>query len=505
MQLEASAASEPVTGSGGARRHITSQIFSFPVALAVLFAVLTLLTVRSRFNDPDLWWHLKTGQLIWNTHSIPRADPFSFTAYGHPWIAQEWLSEVTIYGFYQAGGYSGLMLWLWLLPSLVVIGSYILCCFYSGNVKVAFLGGLLTWLFSTVGLAIRPHVIGYLFLVCELLILHFARSGKARWLLALPPLFALWINCHSSFFLGLVVLGVVLFCSFFEFRLGLLVCQRWDKRNRRLLAIASGLSIAALFLNPIGPKLLVYPLDVMLNQPLNLQSVSEWQQLPFDDVRWLALLGLAGLTLLVPLLRGINLRFEELILLALAFNLAVQHERMFAIFGIVVAPILCRLLATAWEGYEPEHDRPWPNALLVGLSAVVAFVAFPNSRNLDQQVEDGNPVKALDFIRHARLSGPMLNEYIYGGYLIWAAPERKVFIDGRADIYEPAGILAEYGKWMKLDADPNAILDKYHIGYCLLLRTDHMARVLPLLPGWRSVYSDKQSVVFARSAVAVLN
>ena len=30
----------------------------------------------------------------------------------------------------------------------------------------------------------------------------------------------------------------------------------------------------------------------------------------------------------------------------------------------------------------------------------------------------------------------MLNEYVYGGYLIWAAPENPVFVDGRADIFE---------------------------------------------------------------------
>ncbi len=465
----------------------------------VLLTVLTVLTVRSRFNDPDLWWHLKTGELIWNTHSIPRDDPFSFTANGSPWIAQEWLSEVTIYGAWKFGGYSGLMLWLCALPSLVVVGAYTLCSVYSSNAKVAFLGGLVTWLFSTVGLAIRPHILGYLFLVFELLILQFGRSRDTRWFLALPPLFAIWINCHSSFFLGLVVLATVLLCSSFDFRLGLLICRRQEKHKRIMLAVGFALSLAALFINPIGTRLLVYPLDVMLNQPLNLQSVSEWQQPNFATGRSLALLGVAGLILLVPLLRRVELRLQELVLLVLALSLAIRHERMLFVFGILVAPILCRLLATAWDQYQPERDRIWLNAVLIGVSVAAVLLAFPSSRNLERQVQDGNPVKALEFIKRSGLSGPMLNEYIYGGYLIWAAPEHKVFIDGRADVYEPAGLLAEYGKWNMLEADPKTVLDKYHIAFCLLARENRMTRVLPLLPGWKSVYSDEQSVVLARS------
>src|SRR4051812_22887859 len=92
-------------------------IFSFPAVMGALLVVLMAFTVRSRFSDPDLWWHLKTGEIIWNTHSIPRVDLFSFTANGHPWVAQEWLSEVTIYGAWKFGGNAGLMVWFCALSS----------------------------------------------------------------------------------------------------------------------------------------------------------------------------------------------------------------------------------------------------------------------------------------------------------------------------------------------------------------------------------------------------
>ncbi|HJY05956.1 MAG TPA: hypothetical protein VJ323_06540, partial [Bryobacteraceae bacterium] len=62
---------------------LTRKIFSFPVMLAGMLVVLAVLTVRSRFNDPDMWWHLKTGEIIWNTHRIPTVDLFSYTTNHH--------------------------------------------------------------------------------------------------------------------------------------------------------------------------------------------------------------------------------------------------------------------------------------------------------------------------------------------------------------------------------------------------------------------------------------
>src|SRR5260370_476021 len=157
-------------------RSIWHGAVSFPLVLALALAVLAVLTVRDRFNDPDLWWHLKTGEIIWNTHSIPQTDLFSFTTNQHAWTAHEWFSEVTIYGAWRLWGYQGLMLWLCVFGSLLLIGQYALCSLYSGNAKVALVGGLVVWFFGSGGLALRPQVLGYLLLTCELVIVHLGRK-----------------------------------------------------------------------------------------------------------------------------------------------------------------------------------------------------------------------------------------------------------------------------------------------------------------------------------------
>jgi hypothetical protein len=343
-------------------------------------------------------------------------------------------------------------------------------------------------------------MIGYLLLIVELLLIHLGRVRNPLWFFGLPPLFAIWVNCHGSFFLGFVLAGVILFSSCFNFRIGSLVSTGWELRRRRLLALAWMLSLAALFINPVGIEQVLYPLNTMLHQPIGLSQVAEWQPLQLGDARGVAMLGTLGGIFLLLIVSRLELLFDELLLLALGTWLAASHQRMLFVFGILAAPILSRLLAPSWGVYKAERDRPLANAVLLAASLLVIMWAFPNRRNLTRQVDEGSPVKAVEFIKSQHLSGRMLNDYVYGGYLIWAAPEHPVFVDGRADVFEWTGVLGEFARWATLKSDPNALLEKYGIGFCLLTRQSAMARVLPLLHGWKTVYSDNSSVIFTRAS-----
>ena len=500
MSLALLASADPAKPafSSGLSRAVRT-IFSFPVALSGLLSALAVLTVRARFNDPDMWWHLKTGQFIWITHAIPQVDLFSFTAARHAWIPHEWLFQAAMYGAYKAGGFSGLMFLFCCMAAAVLIAGYALCSMYAQNPKVAFLGALTIFVFATTGFSIRPQLLGYLLLILELILIHLGRSRNPRWFFVLPPLFALWVNCHGSFFLGLVVGSVLLFSSLFRFESGLLIAEPWNPRSRRMLLLALALSVVALLLNPAGIKQILYPLDTLFHQPINLGSIEEWQPLQLNSQRGICLLAVLTAIFLLMALRKTVLYFDELILLALGVWLAGSHVRLLFVFGILSAPILTRMLATSWENYQASSDRPFPNAMLLALAALIMVWAFPSARNLANQIEEQSPVKALAFIRAQHLSGPMLNEYQYGGYLIWATPEHPVFIDGRADLYEWAGVLEQFSNWATLHDDPNLLLDKYSVQFCLLSAQSPMARVLPLLHGWKSVYSDQNAIVFQRT------
>ena len=491
-------AAEPKVSHGPISR--LRQAASFPVLLSTLLSLLAVFTVRWRFDDPDMWWHLKVGEIVWTTRTIPTTDLFSYTTNHHAWVPHEWLSQAIIYCAYRLGGYIGLMLWLCLLTAALLLAGHILCSLYSGNAKIGFLGAMTIWFFSTAGLAIRPQIIGYLLLILELLIVQLGRVRDPRWFFCLPPLFAVWINCHGSFFLGLVVGAVFLASSFFQFQIGSLVALRWSGRKQEILALSLLLSLGALFLNPGGFNQILYPLNTIMRQPVGLSHVSEWMPLSMSSARGIGLLAVFAGVLLLVILQKSELYLDELVLLSLGAWLAVSHQRMVFVFGILAAPILSRLLSTSWEEYEQVHDRPLLNAALMALAVLAMYWAFPSRTYLVRQVEEGSPVKAVDFINAQHLSGNMLNEYVYGGYLIWAAPEHPVFVDGRADVFEWTGVLSEFGRWATLQSDPKILLDKYKISFCLLSRTSPMARVFPLLPGWSRIYSDENSIIFARTA-----
>jgi hypothetical protein len=349
-------------------------------------------------------------------------------------------------------------------------------------------------------MSIRPQMIGYFLLAVELLVLYLGWSRSPRWLLCLPPLFAVWVNCHGSFILGLIVLGVILACSFFGFRKGSLVSVRWDSGRRRMLMLALALSGGAVFLNPVGWRQVWYPLDTMLHQPVNLSFVQEWQPLPLQDARGIGLLCVLALICLVLLFRRTQVLYlHELVLLGMGTWMALNHRRLVFVFGILAAPVVARLCSDFWDRYDAEKDRPLPNVIFIGLVAVALVLGFPNRQALAKEVNDGSPVQAVKYIKSHQLTGNMLNEYGYGGYLIWALPEHPVFIDGRADLYEWAGVLKQYQQWSLLQTDPNQLLDKYHISFCLLEKDSPMSYVFPLMPNWKKVYSDQQSVIFVRA------
>lgn len=465
--------------------------------LALGLAVITCLTVYGRFSDPDLWWHLKVGQIISRTHSIPSSDVFSYTAQGHAWMAHEWLAQWSMYTAYQAGGYTGLMLWLAVLASALFIVVYAVCWLRSRNALVGFLGGVLAWFFGTVGLAIRPLILGHLFLAVELLFLELGRTRNRRWLWGLPPLFAVWVNCHGSYFFGVGVLGVYWICSHINGEWGLIRSDAWDRGRRKTLARALVLSGLALCVNPIGIRLLLYPVNTLFAQTNGMNLVQEWLPPDLHGARTLGMLAVVGGIVVLGLLRRSVMPLQDLALLVTAFVLAMQHARMVFIFGMVAAPLIAHLFGRECRE-DSRREHPILNAILIVCCFAAIIRAFPSPTAIQEQIRKASPVEAVNFIKRTGLRGPMLNEYVFGGYLIWALPEQKVFIDGRADVFDWTGIFDEYRRWSLLEEDPKLLLDKRNIRFCLLSISSPLAQVIPYLPGWHRVYSDSAAVIFAR-------
>src|SRR5262249_18327691 len=75
---------------------------------AILALGLFTMAARS-VTDPDVWWHLRTGQLTLANHAVFHTDPYSFTRAGAPWINHEWLFDVLIFCLFRVAGWGGLI------------------------------------------------------------------------------------------------------------------------------------------------------------------------------------------------------------------------------------------------------------------------------------------------------------------------------------------------------------------------------------------------------------
>src|SRR5208283_857695 len=118
---------------------------------------------------------------------------------------------------------------------------------------------------------------------------------------------------------------------------------------------------------------------------------------------------------------------------------------------------------------EPAGDRPVLNLILMAIIALGAAKAFPSRQALDASVAASYPTEAVDYLRRHPPPEPMFNELVFGGYLLYErGPSHPLFIDGRLEIYIPAGVWRDYLRIIQLDPAAPALLDQYHLRSCLI-------------------------------------
>jgi hypothetical protein len=447
-------------------------------------------------TESDVWWHLRNARTLLQSHSFPRMDTYSFSAAGSPWMNFEWLSEVPYFLGFKALGLQGLLAVYFAVLVLIYIGVYYRSCRAGADCKDAAVATLGAICLGGVSMAPRMLLFGWLCMVGLLLVLdRFQRTGKGLWLL--PPLFALWINLHGSWVFGMVVLALTIASGLVEGEWGLVVARRWTPEELKKLLLALAASLAALFVNPFGYKLVVYPYDLLLRQQGVMQYIEEWQPVNFSTPNGkLALAVIFGL-LAAALFSRRRWRLDEVLLTGFALWAALSHVRFLFFAGLIIVPILAPRL-TLFPPYERELDKPWLNATIMAAVVAALVFFFPSVPQLQQKVDEEYPKAALAFMQQQHLNGRIFNQYKWGGYMEWHAPEFKTFVDGRADIFVYNGVFEDF---LSATALKNSleILDKYKIDYVFLQPKEALDYLLEHSPGWRLIYSDKVAVLFERT------
>ncbi|MFZ0962630.1 MAG: hypothetical protein WAO35_17305 [Terriglobia bacterium] len=492
------------------------KLFSFPVFLGALLVAAVFLNLflrlgrdatlpaghwHSTFAEGDTFWHVAVGQRTLDTHHWPTTNHYSFTAPASAWLAYEWLGDVVMAATMRLGGPRALFALLTILVATILLLVYYLANLTSGNPKAAFASTAFALPVLASCFSVRPQLFGYIFLLVTLICLERYHSGRQSNLWVLPPVFVLWVNTHGTFVLGLAAMAVYGMAGLRGFRLGLLEGKAWLPRRREHIALVFVLCLAALLVNPYGPRLLRYAWAITA-QHVNLTHFQEWQPLAFNEFFgvWFWLLLLAFTAGLVVLHRP--RRAESMALVLLAACLACRHQRFVVFFAIVMAPVLAGLLAEVLPIYEPGKNKPVLNAALIALFAVGIVLFFPSSASLQRLIGRNQPRRAMDYLRVHPVPCPMFNDDYWGGYLIWASRgQQPVFIDGRSDAYEPSGVLADYIKIIQPAPHALLLMEKYGIRSCLVERGGSLCSLLDTQSSWRKVYEDDLSVLYARQEV----
>lgn len=477
-------------------------------AALIFILALGLFAMAARtVTDPDVWWHLRTGQLILQTHHIFHTAPYSFTRAGHTWINHEWLSQILMFGFYRWLGYAGLIV---LFAAIVATAFFIV--FLRCEARPYFAALITAWgaAASAATWGVRPQMLSLLLASIFLLLLEHSsleRSSQRPHLLWwLAPLMLLWVNLHAGYALGIGLIGLFLCGEILNVFFG---PESWKSRSPRLkqLSLALLVCVAVVPLNPNGVRMYTYPWQTLSSSAMQ-QYIQEWASPNFHQALYLPflLMVLALLAALAYSPRG--LRPLDLLLLAVTLYAALRSVRHIPIFVLVAAPILSRLINGILQQFPQKKNEDTHSSAKLALNTVlmlgIAVFAFWRVdfivRSQPAAEARDFPVAAVSCLATNHPPTPLLNHYNWGGYLIWKLyPQYRVFVDGRADLYGD-DFLTRLADIYYIRRNWEEEFDATKVCSVMLPPDAPLISALRERPDWKVIYSDKQAVVLTRTA-----
>lgn len=474
------------------------------VFVAILALGLFTMAVRG-MTDPDVWWHLRTGQLILQNHGLFHTDPYSFTRYGHTWINHEWLSEVLMFGIYRLAGFGGLI-----VSFAAVIAAALFLVFLRSPGRPYLAAVMTLWgaLASAATWGVRPQMFSLL-LGSIFLVLLDASEQRPNLLWWTAPLMLLWVNLHAGYPIGLAFIALFLAGEGLE---AAIRSEPWQESLPRLkrLAMALALCVALVAVNPNGIRIYRYPFETLRSEAMH-RFIHEWFSPDFHDPTYLPLL-----LMLLALIAGLALtprcpRLRNVLLLLVTVPAALRSMRHIPILVLVIVPILSEVYQAylqQWEGSR-WFTRPLSGitsrTLVINFCVLLAFAGFTIVRVRQVVGRQGEtearhfPVAAAAFLQQEHPPGPIMNHYNWGGYFIWKLyPQYRVFMDGRADVYGDA-FMTDFGSCYHLTEDWRKPLEAWGIRTLVLPPDAPLITALRSSPKWKQIYGDTEAVILTRS------
>ena len=335
--------------------------------------------------DPDLWWHLKTGEYILQ-NGIPHQDIFSFTVAHHSWITHEWLSELLMWLIYRVAGLPGLIVVFAMLIALTYWLLYLSC---EGRPYLAAFVTLLSAIASAIVWGARPQIFNLLLTALFVFIVNRYKKNpnQKRLLWWLVPITAVWANLHSGYLLGVVLLVCYVGGAGLDYWFKSDQAESLSGYDIRYLGVVTGISFLAAAINPNGAELWIYPFSTLSSQAMQVY-IQEWHSPDFHlAIFWPFVLML----ILGPLSWLVSQKRPSLTdgLLFLGTGAAgLLSARHIPLFAIVATPIIAKyfwqgLKETAFEKSVTSNSQP-PTRLAGALNWLLLIVSLIGCFRLDR-------------------------------------------------------------------------------------------------------------------------
>ncbi len=486
----------------------------FVALLAVLFFA-GKYGLASLLADGDAGWHIRTGEHILDTRTVPTVDPYSFTRAGQPWYAWEWLSDVVFALAFRAMALKGVVLLAALLCVSACVLLFLQTLWRGGSMLVTLVLAQLATGAASIHFLARPHVFTLLLLVLSVWLIEIDRRSSTRWLWLLVPLTAVWTNLHGGFLSLIACAGLVAVGQAIETLLEPAPRRAGFRKAARYATVAAA-CLAASLVNPYGWQLHRHLLQYLRSDWIR-SMIQEFQAPTFrtENQMQFEVLLLLGLVCCGLLLK--KRRITEVLLILFWAHEALTSIRHATIFAIIAVPIASAELSGYWRAWSSRHGKRslvgilaalerdmtpafrfpgvWCAAIVAGLLLVNQPIPWPT--DFPAVIF---PVDSVARHREQLAASRVLTSDEWGDYLLFVNyPRQRVFADGRSDFYGPS-IGNDYMALYMARFDWQRLLDKYRVESIFIPVDWPLATVLKTSAGWRLVDDDGRVIFFVRKS-----
>lgn len=503
----------------------------FPIFLVIIvFAFLIFLNIQ-KIQCFDIWGHLAFGRYIVNNLSLPTQEVFSYTAQGRTFLDFYWFYQVLFYLLYLLGSIPALI-----IGKTIIVFFTFLLLFLVGYRKIPIYIWLLA--FTTAILTaekrffVRPQIFSFFFLSFYLFALTKYSEEDKKWIYFLPVIQIFWANIHTISYLGPVILLVYIIGNILNKKVSLPF--EWNKgkifsnEKTKIIFFLFLICLTFSFLNPYGYKVFTYHFD--LYQTLQLHSeilpggIRELAPISFstNDLfsgKWLYFKILILLSFISILINIKRQNISTLIIFLAFLYFAKRMNRGVGVFSIFACFTFYQNTKMIIAQYKNKFQKMVKTGIINGINLLLVCcilfgVLYETNKiwsceyYIDGKVEKKlglgklprYPKGAVNFVKRNDIKGNIFNSFNYGHYLIWRFyPERKVFIDGRVELYRK-NILRIYGNSLIYEDFINKVVKKYNINYFLLSTSlnETLDKYLYESKKWELVYFSSQALIFVK-------